>query len=305
MDKALSNVSWSLVQSFLAVAQSGSLSEAARSLGASQPTLGRQIKALEQQLGLTLFQRQPKGLMLTQTGQALVDPAIRMADAMRGIQMTAAGRADPMEGTVRITASDFTAMYHLPPIIARIRAELPALQVEIAPTDRTENLLFREADIAVRMHESTQLDVIQKKLGGLQIGVFAATSYLDRVGRPADPEDLLKLDLVGYDKSERIVREMRQMGWAATRDWFATRCDSHPVNWELVRAGCGAGFAQINIGEEDPLVERLLPSMPLPGLPVWLAAHEGMRNTPRIRMVWDLLEDGLMPIIEAQGTATA
>ncbi len=293
MDTALETVDWSLVQSFLTVAEAGSLSGAARRLGRSQPTLGRQIAELERQLGIALFVRHPRGLRPTETGAALVPHARRIREAISAISVTAAGRAQEVGGTVRITASIFASHYILPPILADIRTREPAIQLELVPTDSSENLLFREADIAVRMYRPDQLDIIARKLGTLELGVFAARSYLERAGRPATPQDLTDHDLVGYDRNDLILRAMRERGWPVTRESFATRCDNQATYWELVRAGCGIGFSQKGVAKDDPLVEELDLGFPIDPLPVWLATHQAMRNTPRIRRVWDLLARGL------------
>lgn len=297
MHVRLDSLSWSLVQSFLAVASEGSLSGAARLLGTSQPTVGRQIRQIEEQLGVTLFHRQPRGLKLTDTGQQVLGPAQAMADAMRQISLTAAGRSYQLAGPVRITASVFTAHYILPGIIARIRRDEPDISVDIVASDSSDNLLFREADIAVRMYRTEQLDIVTRHLGDIDLGLFAATSYLDRVGRPETVQDLQQLDFVGYDRSELIIRGMREAGWDVDRDWFHTRCDHHGVYWELVRAGCGVGFAQCHVAQADPLVKQLFPEMPIPKLPLWLAAHEAMRRTPRIARVWDMLATGIAPFV--------
>ncbi|MDG1431558.1 MAG: LysR family transcriptional regulator, partial [Paracoccaceae bacterium] len=159
MDAALHKLDWSLVQSFLAVAEHGSLSAAAKALGASQPTVGRQIKAMEVALGVTLFVRQPRGLVLSETGSDLIEPAKAMQEAVNEISLRAAGREDATIGTVRITASITVSHYVLPPIIAAIRLAEPGVAIELVPSDESENLLFREADIALRMYRPTQLDV--------------------------------------------------------------------------------------------------------------------------------------------------
>ncbi|MFZ5964389.1 LysR family transcriptional regulator [Thalassococcus sp. BH17M4-6] len=293
MKKPLSTLDWTLIQTFLTVADTGSLSEAARSLGTSQPTVGRQIRQIEDTLEVTLFHRQPRGLKLTETGSALVPHARAMAEGALALGLTAAGRSDRLSGPVRITASVFTAQHLLPPIIAHIRRTEPEISIDLVPTDTVENLLYREADIAVRMYRTEQLDILTKHICDIPLGIYAARSYLDRAGRPDTPDALWTMDLVGYDRSDMMLRGMRDVGLEATRDWFATRCDHHGVYWELVRAGCGIGFAQCRVADADPLVERLFPEMPLPTLPLWLAAHEAMRQTPRIRRVWDLLDDGL------------
>lgn len=297
MDYSISNLDWSLIRSFLAVAETGSLSAAARELGSSQPTIGRQIRQIEDTLNLTLFERRPRGLELSEAGQALLPHAQAMSDGFHALGRAAIGRSDSVSGPVRITASEFTAYHHLPAIIARIRQEEPEISVDVVATDRTENLLYREADIAVRMHQPRQLDIVTRHLGDLELGVYASESYLERMGQPASLNDMWKMDLVGYDRSDLIVRGMRNMGIAAQRDWFATRCDHHPVYWELIRAGCGIGFAQTTIADKTPGVTRLFPEIPLPTLPLWLAVHESLRNTPRIRRVWDILAEELTAVI--------
>ncbi len=298
MDTSLTALDWSLVQAFLAVAETGSLSAAARALGTSQPTLGRQVRTMEAQLGADLFRREPRGLHLTETGAAIVEPARAMRAAMGQIALTAAGRTNRLDGTVRITASVAVSLYHMPAIIARIRLAEPLIAIELAPGDTTTNLLYREADIAVRMFRPTQLDLVTRHLGDISLGVFAAKSYLDRRGMPRTARDLMDHDVVGYDQSPLIEEGFRQAGFPITRDFFKTRCDDNAVYWELVRAGCGIGFAQCNIGRVDPLLSEIKLGFPLPVLPVWLTAHEAMRQTPRIRRVWDLLVEGLLPLVD-------
>ncbi|MCR8548272.1 LysR family transcriptional regulator [Salipiger sp. P9] len=296
MDAVFHSLDWSLVRTYLGVAETGSLSEAARRLGLSQPTVGRQIRQMEAVLDVTLFQRQPRGLTLTETGAALLPHARAIRDSMQALNLAAAGRSERLAGTVRITASVMSAHFHLPPILARIRAREPEIAIDLVPTDQTENLLYREADIAVRMYLPDQLDIVMKHLGDLDMGIYAARSYLDRVGRPETLEALWRRDMVGLDRSDVMIRAMREMGVPATRDWFATRCDDFVTSYQLVRAGCGAGVLQCNLADRDAGLERLFPELPLPALPVYLAAHEAMRHTPRIRRVWDLLEQGLAPL---------
>ncbi|WP_372603340.1 LysR family transcriptional regulator [Actibacterium sp.] len=295
MGKSLSSLDWSLVQAFVAVAETGSLSAAARRLGASQPTLGRQIRAIEDALGVTLFHRQARGLTLTETGAALLAPARAMREAAGQMSLIAAGRAEELSGVVRLTASLTVSHYLLPPILARIRARHPEIEIELVPSDTTENLLFREADLALRMYRPEQLDVVARHLGDIELGLYGARAYLDRAGRPHGVGDMLRHDLVGYDRNEDIILGMRQAGLPMDRHSFALRCDQNAVYWELVRAGCGLGFGQVPIGAADPLVERVLPDIPVPPLPIWLTAHEAMRNTPRLRRVWDMLAEGMAP----------
>jgi len=290
------DVEWSLIRAFLAVAENGSLSGAARALGASQPTLGRQIKTAEDQLGAELFHRQPRGLVLTETGAAMLAPARAMRDAMQQIALTAAGQQAQLAGTVRITASVVLSSTHLPPIIADIRAAEPEIAIELAPSDDSRNLMFREADIAVRMYRPTQLDLVTRHIGDLPIGLFGADSYLARAGLPT-ADTLGDHDFVGYDESPLIIDGMRTAGIVVDRDFFKVRCDDQNAYLALIRAGCGLGFAQATIMDKEPGLRLIDLGFPIPPLPVWLTAHEAMRQTPRIRRVWDLLATGLARVV--------
>ena len=296
MDGSLSSLDWSLVRGFLAVADTGSLSGAARLLGISQPTLGRQIKAVEAQLGVELFHRRPKGFELTETGAALIEPARAMQEAAHRIALTASGRSVGLSGTVRITASLAMSMYHLPDVVADIRKAEPDIQIDLVPSDSTSNLLFREADIAVRMYRPRQLDLVTRHLGDIELGIFGSRDYFERSGRPETLEDLLSHDFVGYDTKPEILEGFRSAGIKLSRQWFATRCDNDAVYWELVRAGCGFGFVHAGVGRGWPGMEEVALDLFLPRLPVWLTAHEAMRHTPRLRRVWEMLAEGLAKV---------
>ncbi len=293
MDKSFSSLDWSLVQAFLAVAETGSLSAAARVTDVSQPTLGRQIRQIEADLNATLFHRQPRGLDLSEIGQLLLPAAQAMRTAAGQMALIAAGQDQTLEGDVRLTASMIVAHFVLPPILADIRTREPGIRIDLVASDTSENLLFREADIAIRMYQPRQLDVITRHVADLPLGLYAAKSYLDRVGHPESVEDLLALDQVGYDRDDRLIRGMQQMHWQVTRNSFHVRTDDQAANWHLIRAGCGIGVGQVAAARGDTTLVRLFPELPLPSLPVWLTAHEAMRRTPRLRRVWDLLAGAL------------
>ena len=290
---------WSLLQSFLAVAETGSLSAAADRLGLTQPTLGRQIKRLEADLGLTLFTRAARGLLPTEAAQSLIPRARAMAEAAQGLSLAAAGHQEGIAGTVRLTASKMVTLHILPPILARLLAEHPELQIELAPSDTTENLLFREADIAIRMYRPRQLDNVAKHLGDIPLTLCAAKSYLAAHGAPQTAEDFANHAFVGYDRSDDILQGMRAAGFPATRDWFRIRCDDQPTYWELVRAGAGIGFGQRPMVNADPTMKALSlpPGITIPVLPIWLATPEALRHTPRISLVWQHLATHLAPFV--------
>ncbi|QBF33194.1 LysR family transcriptional regulator [Thalassococcus sp. S3] len=299
MDNRLAATDWSLVQSFLAVAETGSLSAAAKRLGRSQPTLGRHIRALETHLGADLFHRHARGLTLTETARSMLPLAQAMRDAMGAFTLTAAGQTQAISGTVRVTASVVASHLVLPRLIADLRRKEPDIQIVLIPSDETENLLFREADIAVRMYRPTQLDVVTQRIGQLEIGVFAARSYLaDRVP-PRTIGDLLDHDLIGYDENDTILQATRDLGWPLEPEDFAVRCDNQATYWHLLRAGCGVGFGQVGIGRADPAVEEVHLDLEIPPLEVWLTAHQTLRHTPRMQRVWDHLSEGLKAICRA------
>lgn len=291
------DLDWNLVRAFLAVAEAGSLSGAARALGLSQPTLGRQVQALEAALGATLFHRQPRGLSLAEAGHTLLGPARAMDQAAAALRLAAAGTDQGLAGTVRVTASAMTACHHLPAIFADLRATAPEIQIELVATDTTENLLYREADIALRMYRPRQLDVVTKHLGDLELGLYAAAAFLARVGVPQTLGEVLAAGLIGYDRSEEIVQGIRAMGTEVARGSFPLRCDDNLAYHALLTGGCGFGFAQVSIAEGDPRLVRVLPDLAMPRLPVWLTCPEQVRRVPRVRRVWAALEAGLAPLV--------
>lgn len=282
---------WSLIRSFLAVAEAGSLSAAARSMGISQPTLGRHIQAIETELQIQLFTRTMQGQALTEAGQALLPAARAMQAAAAELALTAKGHSAGIEGTVRITASRVVSHVILPAVLARLRVKEPGLQIDLVPSDTTENLLFGEADIALRMYRPKQSDLVARQIGALQLGLYGARSYLDRRGRPLTPEDLLQHDFIGQDRMDQIIRVMRGLGMDVGRSFFAVRCDDPLTYVELVRAGCGLGGILRAVGDPDPVLERVDVIPDLPSLPVWLTAAPRLRQSPRLRRVWDALAE--------------
>lgn len=280
---------WTLLRTFLAVGETGSLSAAARRLGLSQPTVGRHVSDLEAALGVNLFRRGRTGYDLTEKGAALYDRAAPMRDQAAAVARLAAGSSETVSGTVRVAASEIMAAYVLPGIAARLARAEPAIQIEIVASNRIENLLRRDADIAVRMIRPDQLDLVARHVADLPLRIGAATAYLDRRGRPQSPQDLFSHDLIGQDRADDILRGMAAMGFAIDREAFRLRTDNQIVAWEALKAGNGVGFAQASLIACEPGVEALLPDLPLPVLPMWIALHRDLRHAPRMRRVADFL----------------
>ncbi|MEM7520970.1 MAG: LysR family transcriptional regulator [Pseudomonadota bacterium] len=285
---------WAHVQSFVAVADHGSLSAAARVRRASQPTMSRHIALLEDAVGARLFERDKSGMILTETGAALLEQASKMADAAAQMDLIPQQADGALSGVVRITASQIVATYILPNVLVALRQKYPAIAVELVASDDTNNLLRREADIAVRMYRPTQDDMISALCGQLELGAFAAESYIARRGMPMPgAEGLLRHDVIGYDRSTQIIDAMRALGVTVNRDFFCFRCDDQVVCWQMVRAGLGIGFNQLHIGDSDPKVRRVSGAAPVGRLPVWLTAHPEVKKVPRIRRVFDFLRPAL------------
>lgn len=287
------SLNWTYIRAFLAVAETGTLTAAAQQLGQSQPTIGRHIKAAEAALGASLFVREIDGLRLTEIGSMLLGPARAMAEASARFETLAAGRDMGLSGTVRITASVVVSHYLLPGIIAELREAEPDIEVELVPSDTTENLIFREADIAIRMFRPTQLDIVTRTVGDSPMALYASGYLLSRFGQPANLEDLQKLPFVGFDRSDMILRLARSWGLDVGKAFFGVRCDDQAAYWNLICAGCGVGGMQTVIGDGEPRVRRLDFQPDLPPLPIWLAAHEAMQKTPRVKRVWDFLANAL------------
>ncbi|MGZ3305855.1 MAG: LysR family transcriptional regulator [Asticcacaulis sp.] len=291
-------IDWTLWRSFLAVVETGSLSAAASQTGATQPTLSRHIHELEQSLGLSLFRRVPRGLEPTPAALGLIEDARRMGDAAHALTLKAAGRTETLAGTVRLSASVIVSNLVLPGLIADLREAEPLIQVEIVASDEAQNLLRRDADIAIRMFRPSQPTLIARKLGDTPLGLFGARRYLDRCGRPNAVADLLHHDVIGFDRGEDIIKGYAVHGFQVMREQFPIRCDDQMVHWHLLLAGAGLGFAQCLLAEKAGL-ESLDIGLGIPPLPVWLVMHEDLRAQPRVRRVAEFMGDRLKQWLRA------
>lgn len=288
------NFDWSLMPSFLAVIDAGSLLGAARQLQQAQPTLGRHIDALESQLGVSLFERTGRGLVPTERALAIAGFARGMQAQADDLSRSLSQLATQTAGTVRITASQTVAAYALPPLLAELRAVAPEIQIELVTSNEVKNLLRREADIAIRMVRPEQSGLIARKIGDVQLGAFAHKRYLKKRGTPQQPADLFSHDLIGFDQDDSMLRGFRNFGVDIDKTAFALRSDDHIVHWQGVRAALGIGFVAKYVGRQDTNVVRVLPTMPLPPLPVWLTSHREIHGNPRIRRVFDFLAERFM-----------
>lgn len=280
---------WTLVRSFLAVIDAGSLIGAARRLGAQQPTLSRHVAEFEAQLGVPLFERTGRGLTPTAAALAIADAARQMKAGADALSRTLEAQRHSTAGTVRISSSQVVATWLLPPVLTALREAEPDIVVELIASNQLSNLLEREADIAVRMVRPQQGAVITRKLADIPITAAAHASYLARAGTPNKPEDLLRHHLVGYDRDDTILRACARLGMAVTREHFAVRTDDMVVYGQLVAAGAGIGFVAAYTLRNWPGVHAVLPKLRIPALPCWLAVHREVHGSLVVRRAYDFL----------------
>jgi DNA-binding transcriptional LysR family regulator len=280
---------WTLMRSFLAALDAGSLLGAARQLKQSQPTLGRHISLLEAQLGVALFERTGRGLQPTATALGIAQHAREMQANADALQRALSRNSVDLAGTVRVTASQTVATFVLPRLLMQLRAEVPEIQIEVVASNEIKNLLRREADIALRMVRPDQESLITRKIASIAIGPFAHKRYLKARGTPLTAKAMLRHDLIGFDQDRTIIDGFRTFGEAITREHFALRSDDHLVQWQAVRAGLGIGFIASYVAATDATVVRVLPELKIPPLPVWLTTHREIHGNPRIRRVFDFV----------------
>lgn len=281
--------SWSHYRSFLAVLQEGSLSGAARVLGMTQPTLGRQIAELEEALGTALFIRSQRGLVATDAARDIAPHAEAMAAASRAMVRSASGGTSDAAGTVRITASEIVGAEVLPPMLTSFRRRHPAVGIELSLSNRVEDLLRGEADIAVRMVRPGQQALVARRIGNVALGLYAHRSYIAAAGVPSTRAAALSAHtLIGFDRETPFLRELQER-LGITRDNFALRTDSDLAQLAAVRAGFGIGFIQHGIARRDPNLVSVLAGEIGMSLEVWLVLHEDLRASHRLRLAMDHL----------------
>ena len=302
MDWSQVRFDWNRARAFLVTAEEGSLSAAARALGMTQPTLGRQVVALEEELGVALFERVGRGLVLTARGVGLLEHVRSMAEAASRVSLTASGQSQSVEGLVTITASEVVAAFLLPPILARLRRSHPGLELKVVASMAVRDLRRREADIAIRSGKPTDPVLIATRLRDTPARLYATPGYLRALGNPKTQAALARADFIGFsDDGDRFLDGLNAMGFALTRKNIPVHTGNHLVLWELVKQGLGIGVIIEDVGDAEPSVERVLPSLPPIPVPMWLVAHRELHTSRRVRLVFDLAAEALGPSKRRRG----
>ncbi|WP_252731303.1 LysR family transcriptional regulator [Lentibacter algarum] len=284
---------WGLLHAFLATAETGSFSAAARRLGLTQPTLSRQVAALEEQLGLLLFERHGKRLSITEAGEELCAHTRVMGEAAERVALTASGQRSDLSGHIRITASDIVSAHLMPSVIATVRKVAPLISVEIIASNDISNLMTREADIAVRHVRPEQPELVARLICEAKGYFYASTEMLDRTGRPQSVNDLTKLDWLALGNIDQMVDYMAGMGVPLSPEHFRASSENGTVTWEMTKAGLGVSPMDASVAKTTPQVEALLPSVLEVTFPYWLVSHREIHTSPRIRLVYDILAEAI------------
>jgi DNA-binding transcriptional LysR family regulator len=291
MHLRMDRVDWNHLRAFLETAEAGSLSAAARRLGLTQPTLSRQVAALEQRLGVTLFERVGKAVVLTSTGLDLLEHARSMGSAAQELALAASGSSQAIEGLVSISASDAVSAYLLPEVILRIRQVAPRIVVEVVASNAISDLRRREADIAIRHVGPTEPDLIARLLREATASFYASPAWIAAHGHPRTAADAASHDFVGADRSGRFLAYLRAHGLPITAAHLRLHTESSVTAWALVRHGMGIGVMMDDVARRTPDVVRVLDDVPAVRFPIWLVTHRELRTARRIRVVFDLLAE--------------
>ncbi|MGJ4997101.1 LysR family transcriptional regulator [Bradyrhizobium sp. HKCCYLS3077] len=286
---------WSLLRSFLAVVRRGSLSAAARATGLTQPTVGRHIDELETGLGVALFTRSQAGLLPTAAATALLPHAEAMEAAFAALVRSARTGGDTAQprGVVRISASEIVGTYVLPPILAGLRNRHPHIVIELVLNNRTDDLLRRDADIAVRMIRPKQDGLVARRLGSVPLGLYAHRDYIARFGKPETVEALGAHHVIGFDRDDHSARSVASSRLPISRELFSYRTDSDVAQVTAIEAGLGIGGMQTALARRNPSLVPVLADHIAFELDCWLAAHEDQKDSPPIRVMFDGLAEGL------------
>ncbi len=293
---------WTLYRSFLHVMREGSLSGAARALDLAQPTLGRQIQALEKALGARLFTRSQQGLLPTDAAHALLPQAQAMESLAAAAQRTVLEAGKEISGTVRLTVSEVMGMEVLPPMLTQLRRRFPALRIELDLNNDVQDLLHRQADIAVRMVRPRQERLIARRIGQIECGLHASRDYLKRYGIPRSLEALEQHTLIGPEHMSAALRPLVQRWPQLTPERLALRTDSDMAQLMLMRAGAGIGICQTPLAARSPGLIRVLPQQFSVPLETWVVMHEDLRHHPRCSKVFDALVQGLSGYLDDAGS---
>lgn len=284
---------WNQVRAFLAAAEEGSLSAAARALKQTQPTVSRQVSLLEQRLGVVLFERGHRQLSLTQAGLELIEHVRTMADAAMRLSISASGNAQAIAGRVTVTAGDMVSAYLLPGILAELAERAPQLVVDLAPSNEVRDLMRREADIALRHVAPSEGELIARRLPDSAAILGATRAYLERHGTPSRLQDLRQHRFVGLSPMERYLPNLHAHGVSIGIEQFGCTASNGVTMVALIRRGLGIGVVPEYVANAFPEIVSIVPDHFRIKVPMWIVAHRELHSSQRIRLVFDAIVQGI------------
>jgi DNA-binding transcriptional LysR family regulator len=281
-------MNWSDLRIFLAIAREGTLGGAARAIGQTQPTMGRRLRALEEAIGHTLFQRTGDGFILTDEGQAVLAHAERMEEEAIAMERELAGSQAALSGLLRVSCSDWFGVLMLSPILAEFATLHPKVVVELLTDPRLYSLPRREADLVFRIKAFDDPEVVSRRLQHLSYGVYvkAGSRHPARGDGAGDPLVLMDTAFGG----------MPDVAWIEARLPKATvisRSNNREVQARLCAAGVGIAVLPRPLGDGTPGLELVDLGEPPPGRDTWVGYHRDMRRMPRLRALLDLVAERL------------
>lgn len=284
---------WDRLRIFHAAASAGSFTHAGQALGLSQSAVSRQVSALEQELQVPLFHRHARGLMLTEHGEALFQATREMTSHLDQARVSLAENRERPYGNLRVTATVGLGSGWLAPRLGEFLDLYPDVTVQLILTDDELDLAMRQADVAIRLRQPLQQDIIQRRLFSVNFHAYASRSYLDRFGRPRTPADLDHHRLVSFGGP--IPPFLQNLNWLATvgRDGRNPRQSALVVNnlqglENAIERGAGIGVLPDYLVEGDA-IERILVDMEMPVLEAYFAYAEELRAVARVRVFRDFL----------------
>lgn len=291
MKEKIPSFDWTHARAFLATAETGSFSAAARELHMTQPTLGRQVASLEAALDVVLFERIGKRLELTPTGRDILLHIRDMGEAANRASLMASGRTQSVSGDVFVSVTDIMAHYVMPQVIAKLQKIAPQIRLRILAQNELSDLQRREADIAIRHVTPIQPELICRKVRESGGGLYASQAFLTRHGQIATVEDTKNAPFVSIGTIDEMLPFLHNWGLPVTEKNIQICVDSGPAGWEMARQGLGLIPMSDDIASHFPEMQLVLPELvPIP-VPYWLTTHRELHSSKKIRLVFDQLAD--------------
>jgi DNA-binding transcriptional LysR family regulator len=284
---------WNLLRSFIAIYETGTLTEAATRLHTTQPSMGRHLRELEAQIKETLFVRLPGKLKPNARADALFEAILPMRHSIREAENLFVNTATSVSGVVRVAVSEAYAYHVIPSILAPLLEEHPDLEIELSVSNQTDNLLRRDADIAVRFFRPLQDDLIAIKVGDTSLGMYAHEDYLKRHGEPTELELTAGHVVSGNDREPMPKTGVIHGAPPKQPIRFRFRTDFVLAREASAMAGHTMSVMFVDIAKTKPQLKRIFPDRINLQQEVWLCAHEELRRSPRMRLVWERLEVSL------------